>query len=305
VTPYLQTDRLSLRPLTIDDAADLHRIFSDPRAMRFMPTPPHTDPDQTRRAIALDLMIPGAVYWAVRLHGSDTVIGQVNYLGQTRIAGLGYILHPDYWGQGLTAEACRPALDYGFTTLGHDRVELWIDENNAASLRVAQKLGFRPRGWLALKYSHERDHHFMLVWGMLAQEWLPDAPATPPATAFFTVEPVLMVRDIRAATEFYRDRLGFHLDFLYGEPPYHAGVSRGEWSGSLVSIQLSQAKPDHEINPAAYLHIRVSSAIDALHAQYHNAGVEIIAAPEDKPWGFREFAIKDLDGHVLVFATIV
>jgi ribosomal-protein-alanine N-acetyltransferase len=59
---------------------------------------------------------------------------------------MGYIIRRDFWGQGLTAEACRAALGYGFDVLGLDRVELWIDTTNYASQRVAQKLNFRVKG---------------------------------------------------------------------------------------------------------------------------------------------------------------
>lgn len=297
----LHTDRLTLRPLTPDDAPGLFEIYRDARAMHFMPTPPHTDSAETRAMIERDTSYDGAVHWAVRRQGDDRIIGQVNYLGGTRIPGMGYILHPDFWGQGLTIEACRAALDYGFTQLGHDRVELWIDETNAASLRVAQKLGFNIVGRIAHKYRHKDTHHFMLVWGLRVGEEADKSPAAA-APMFFAAEPVLHVHDVALTTDFYRDKLGFHIDFLYGDPPEHAGVSCGEWTGSLVSIQLSQIPPEREIKPAGYLHIRVSD-VDSLCRTYRAAGVNILSEPDDRPWGMREFAIKDLDGHV--FAALL
>jgi len=302
--PTLETDRLTLTPLTVDDAPDLFDLFSNVKATRFMPFPRHADPDFTRHAIAQNLKNPGAIYWSVRLKGEQRVIGQINYLGGTRIPGLGYILHPDYWGQGITVEACRAALDYGFTDLGLDRVELWIDETNTASIRVAQKLGFGPKGRIPHKYAHETRHHYMLVWGMLVAQWHGEQNPEPSIpTQFFAVEPVLMVHDIEASAAFYRDKLGFTLDFLYGDPPNHAGVSRGEWTGSIVALQLSQVPPDREITPSSHLHIRVSTDLDELHATYAANGVEVIAPPENKPWGFREFTIKDDNGHILIFGT--
>jgi len=302
--PTLHTERLTLRPITANDMADLYAIYSDPRAMRFMPSSPHASVEETQHRIGGNLSAPGAVNWAICLRGEDKVIGRVNYLGQTRIPGMGYILHPDYWGRGFTAEACRAALDYGFAHLGYDRVELWIDETNVQSIRVAQKLGFGMKGRLALKYPHEKQHHFSQVWGMLAADWRDDA--SPSAhTRFFSVEPVLMVYDVQATAHFYRDVLGFNLDFLYGDPPTHGGVSRGEWNGALVSLQLSQVPEGRSIEPAAYLHIRVDASLDALYTQYRAAGVEMVEPPGDRPWGFREFTIKDSNGHMLRFATFV
>lgn len=302
--PILETERLTLRPLQENDVEALFAIYSDPRAMAFMPILPHEKLEQSQQLLDYQRGLEGATYWAVCLKGQQRMIGQVNYLAQTRVPGMGYITHPDYWGEGYTPEACRAALDYGFGTLGYDRVELWIDETNSASSRVAQKLGFKVRGRLPNKYRHTPNFHFMLVWGMFATEWRNEADAESP-TRFFGIEPVLYTHDVQATAEFYRDKLGFHLDFLYGDPPDHAGVSRGEWSGSLVSLQLTQVPLEREIKPSANLHIRVDSNLDRLYEQYRTNGIEIIAAPDDKPWGFREFAIKDHAGHVLIFGALL
>lgn len=305
-TPTLETDRLTLRPMTLDDAADMHAIFSHPDAMRFMPTPPHDTVEQTRNNLQWDMSRNEAHMWAIRLKDSEQVIGQMHYLGETRVPGMGYIIHPDFWGQGITVEAARPVLDFGFTSLGYDLVELWIDAVNSASIRVAQKLGFTLRGSFQNKYQHKSTQFTVLVWGMLASEWDDTLTSkTKPEVEFFGVEPVLMVHDIVASTNYYRDVLGFNIDFLYGNPPTHAGVSRGKWSGAMVTIQLSQVPKDREIVPSASLFIRVDTRIDDLHAQYVANGATILEAPEDKPWGFREFAIKDMNGHVLRFATQV
>ncbi len=301
--PTLTTDRLTLQPLTADDAPDLFRIYRHPAAMRFMPTPPHSDADETRAMIERERGLAGAQHWAIRLKDTPQVIGQVNYLGNTRLPGMGYILHPDHWGQGITVEACRAALDYGFGPLGYDRVELWIDETNTASIRVAQKLGCKLRGRISMKYRHRPHEHMMLVWGVLASEWGAVERVSEERPVLLGAEPVLFCHDVQQSAEFYRDKLGFNIDFLYGEPPTHGGVSRGEWTGSMVVLQLAQVPPDREISPAAYLYIRVQDALDELFAMYQANGVEIVSAPANKPWGLREFTITDFNGHQLRFGT--
>lgn len=300
----LKTERLILQPMTLDDAADMFRIFSHPDAMGFMPTPPHENVEQTHNMLQWDMSREGAYMWAIRLKNSDTVIGQMHYLGGTRVPGMGYILHPDYWGQGIVAEAAQVVLNYGFEQIGYDRVELWIDQVNTASIRVAQKLGFTLRGQFVNKFQHRSRQHIVLVWGMLAQEWRKSA-SDPSETdvQFFGVEPVLMVHDVQATAQYYQDKLGFRIDFLYGDPPNHGGVSRGMWSGAMTSIQLSQVPPEREIVPSGHLYIRVDAGLDALYEQYNRKGVIVLAEPDNKPWGLREFVIKDMNGHVLVFAT--
>jgi [ribosomal protein S5]-alanine N-acetyltransferase len=304
VENILRTNRLSLRPYTAEHAPDLFDIFRDERAMRFMPTLPHKDAVETEAYLHAEASRPGAYLWSIFLKDESKAIGQVHILGETRLPGMGYIIHPDYWGKGIAPEACRAALPFVFENLGCDRIELWIDETNTASLRVAQKLGFMPKGRIALKYNHETSHHFMLVYGMLSDEWRGSrASQAPTATRFFSGEPVLRVADVRLTADYYRDQLGFHIDFLYGDPPTHGAVSRGEWTGSMVTVQLSQAPPERRDPSASYLYIFVDTSLDALCESFRGRGVTITAEPKTQPWGLREFAIRDLNGHTLVFAT--
>jgi RimJ/RimL family protein N-acetyltransferase/uncharacterized glyoxalase superfamily protein PhnB len=290
------TERLKLRPITGKDGTALFPIYHDPRAMRFWNTPPHQSAVETQAELARDLAFPGAHGWAICLKENDHPIGYVNFLGQTPIPGMGYILHPDYWGRGIVPEACRAVLPYGFEQLGYDRVELWINEDNAASIRVAQKLGFGLKGQIPLKYNHENVHHVMLVFGLAAE---PEDPAA----RFFRVEPVLKVHNVEKTANFYRDVLGFRINFLYGSPPSHAGVSRGDWTGSGVTIQLSQAAAGQPLASSGSLHILVGTGLDALFETYLTRGAAILNEPASRPWGMRDFTISDCDGHLLTFAT--
>lgn len=301
IVPRLHTDRLILRPISADDLPAFFEIFRSGEAMCFMPTLPHTGLEDTQAWFETEVARPGEHHWAVCLKETEAVIGHVNYLNSP-IPGMGYILHPDAWGQGYTVEAARAALDYGFDHLGYERVELWIDDTNTRSMRVAQKLGFGLKGRIALRFRHETRHHHMFVYGMRAHEWRGDnAPVDP--SQFFNAEPVLYVHDVATSVRFYVEKLGFHLDFTYGDPPVHAAVSRREWTGSGVIIQLTQVPPERDIQPAGHLYIFTDVKIDELYAAYRDNGVEIVFAPVDQPWGLREFSVRDLNGHRLVFST--
>ncbi|MCB8945031.1 MAG: GNAT family N-acetyltransferase [Ardenticatenaceae bacterium] len=298
----LLTERLRLRPLTPDDAPALFRVFGDAQTMRFMPSLPHQTVAETQAHIERELAMVGSHNWAICWRDSEEALGHINYLGQTRLPGMGYIVRRDVWGQGIVPEACRAVLAFGFEDLGFDRVELWIDQDNVASQRVAQKLDFRLKGRLAMKYAHRASQHMMRVYGLGAYEWRGEAKPVD-EVRFFNVQPVLLVHDVRETADFYQQKLGFGLDFLYGDPPVHGSVSRGQWSGALVNIQLSQVPPEREIVPSAYLYIHVGTNIDELCAEYRAKGVTIADEPMTYPWGMREFAVRDLNGHLLRFAT--
>lgn len=301
--PRLTTERLTLEPLSLKNVNDLFTMFSDARAMRFMPTLTHESVDETRAWFESEMSRSEEKYWAVRLKGKKKVIGYVNFLGETRFPGMGYMIAPDYWNQGYATEACRVVLQYGFEQLAYDRVELWINEANRASRRVAQKLGFDIKGRIPQKYPHETTYHHMLVYGLLAQDW-PTKPIDKNLpTRMFRVEPVLRVSDVAATVAFYQDKLGFKVDFMFGEPANHAAVSQGEWTGSTVTIQITQAPQNRELTPSSYLYIFVDTNLVSLFEKYRDLGVEIVSEPKKQPWGMQEFVIKDLQGYVIVFGT--
>ena len=297
MTEVLQTERLHLRPISPEeDAAALFEIYRNPQAMRFMPTPPHRNLEETKAELTQSLAYQGAVGWVVCMRKDPRPIGYVNFLGEVSIPGMGYILHPDYWGKGITPEACRTVLAYGFEKLNYDRVELWINQDNAASIRVAQKLGFKLRGKIPQKYNHEKVHHIMLVFGLAVGE-------DDPGGDFFKGEPVLNVADVEKTAVYYRDMLGFRIDFFYGSPPTHAAVTRGSWTGSGVTIQLSQALAGEAVTPTGSLHIQVGVNLDALYQDYLQRGVTMLHEPATRPWGMRDFSIRDCNGFLLTFAT--
>jgi catechol 2,3-dioxygenase-like lactoylglutathione lyase family enzyme len=170
---------------------------------------------------------------------------------------------------------------------------------------VAQKLNFRLKGRVPLKYAHETKEHIMQIYGLWAHEWRGE-PEPERQTRFYRTEPVLLVHDVAKTAEFYRDKLGFHIDFLYGDPPIQAGISRGDWTASGAIIQLSQIPPERSIVPlSGYLYIFVGRDIDSLYETYQAARVTIRDEPTSYPWGLREFAIEDNNGHILRFGTHV
>ena len=122
----------------------------------------------------------------------------------------------------------------------------------------------------------------------------------------FGLQPILPVRNVAASVAWYRDVLGFDLDFMYGDPPAHARVSGGgpaEHGPIPVRIQLSQpSRYDDRPLGRAHLMIHVGVDVDGLYHEYAARGVEVVMEPTSQPWGLREFTIADPDGHLLRFA---
>lgn len=149
------TPRLRLRHARPGDLAALHGVLSDPRATRWWSTPPHGALEETQ--VWLDAMIAG------NASGSDDFVIEregvvIGKAGFWRLPDVGYILHPDHWGQGLASEAVGAAVDHVFRTGSLDVVTADVDPANAASIRLLERLGFGLTG------SAERTWHIGGAW---------------------------------------------------------------------------------------------------------------------------------------------
>ena len=137
------TARLKLRHARIDDLQAIHAVLSDAEAMRWWSTLPHTDIGQTRAW--LEGMIQnaeaGAADFVVEHEGQ--VIGKA---GCWRLPEVGYILHPRAWGQGLGREAMGAVIDHVFATSDVPALHADVDPDNAASIRLLERLGFVRTG---------------------------------------------------------------------------------------------------------------------------------------------------------------
>ncbi|MFV2053751.1 GNAT family N-acetyltransferase [Aliiroseovarius sp. YM-037] len=139
----IKTERLLLRRARMDDLEDLHRIFSDPRAMRYWDCLPYADIAQTEHLLA-------AIVAASPPASDDFVIeheGQaIGKAGCWRSGEIGFILHPDHWGKGLAQEALSVVIPHAFENLPIDRLEADVDPRNSASLMLLSRFGFREVG---------------------------------------------------------------------------------------------------------------------------------------------------------------
>ena len=106
----------------------------------------------------------------------------------------------------------------------------------------------------------------------------------------------LYVSDVPAAVDFYTSRLGFSPGFTWGDPPTMAGVSLGE-----VQIFLQRGRPDPE---GCALHFVIGDA-DELFEFQRTQGVEIVEPPGDRPYGLRDYTVRDLHGHLLGFGHYI
>lgn len=163
------TPRLTLRSARPDDLEAMHAVLSDPRATRWWSTPPHESLDQT--TTWLEGMIangPDQPDFVIERDGR--VIGKAGFW---RLPDVGYILHPDYWGQGFAAEAVGAAVDHVFATRDLDELTADVDPENAASIRLLERLGFVRTGYAERTWNVGGEWKDSLYYGLSRAGWSP------------------------------------------------------------------------------------------------------------------------------------
>lgn len=139
----IRTERLLLRHARLDDIEPLHTVLSDPIAMRWWSSVPHVSLNETRAWVEAMMAgsVAGAPDFVVEWNGR--AIGKAGFW---KLPDVGYILHPDAWGQGLASEAVGAAIDHVFAEGLTDIVTADVDPENTASIRLLERLGFTCTG---------------------------------------------------------------------------------------------------------------------------------------------------------------
>jgi predicted lactoylglutathione lyase len=109
--------------------------------------------------------------------------------------------------------------------------------------------------------------------------------------------PEVPVADLAGALAYYRDRLGFTVDWA-DEQLGLAGVSQDGARVFLAAAQYRSAA-GNRAPIVLWVNLDNRAEVDALHERWDAAGAEIVAAPEAKPYKLYEFFAHDLDGNVL------
>ena len=113
---------------------------------------------------------------------------------------------------------------------------------------------------------------------------------------------VLAVCDLEASTRFYVDVLGFRRDFGDGSDGW-SFLSRDGFR--LMLGGCPGERPAGELGDHSYFAYLTVEGLDRLHDEMAARGAQVIAGPEDQPWGMREFSIRTPDGHRIRFGEPV
>jgi ribosomal-protein-alanine N-acetyltransferase len=148
ITPILETERLFLRRLIMDDLNELFALYSDPEIRKYFPegvlSLEETE-DELKWHMNGHPEHAELGLWATIHKQTGKFIGRCGLLpweidGRLEVE-IAYLLDKKFWGQGLATEAAKAILDYGFEKLNLTRLICLIDPENIASQCVAKKIG--------------------------------------------------------------------------------------------------------------------------------------------------------------------
>jgi len=142
----IRTTRIVLRPITIADLDELHRVWTDPEMRRYIWDGVAISRDDAAQLIARSTDYfeeLGFGLWATRFAGEADIIGFCGfwYFRDPPELELIYGLLPLYWGKGLATESARAMIEYGFEILSFESIVATTDAANLASTGVMERAG--------------------------------------------------------------------------------------------------------------------------------------------------------------------
>lgn len=177
ISTKLETERLYLRPLTLADTDFVFQHFSDLAVTQYlMDEPPVTEYDQAQAIVQFYQDPAGKNHnrWVLIRKADQQLIGTCGYHKWEKRycrAEIGYDLAPAAWGQGYMTEALRIVIQHGFARMGLNRIEALVYVANERSLRLLQRLGFKPEGILRDYFCLDGKFYDHTLLALLQREW--------------------------------------------------------------------------------------------------------------------------------------
>ena len=142
--PTIATERLCLRPFTLEDSSTMHQIINGKDVLKYFPGSKTVTETQVQRMIERMLthwQEKAYGLWAVELQETGALLGRcgLQHIDETDEVEIDFIFGRDYWGNGFATEAGNASLQYGFTHLTQQTIVGIVHPDNMASQRVLEK----------------------------------------------------------------------------------------------------------------------------------------------------------------------
>ena len=156
--PLIETERLRLRKISRKDVNEIFFLRSDKRVLHYLdkaPAKTKKDAYDFIKIVHNAEKNADGITWGITLKNIEKIIGTIGFWRMQKEhyrAEIGYILHPDYWGKGITQEAIAVVIKYGFEVMKLHSIEANVNPDNTASIRLLEKNGFVREAYFKENY---------------------------------------------------------------------------------------------------------------------------------------------------------
>lgn len=176
--PELETPRLYLKKMNLEQAQDLLEFWGDDEVTRYTDFESFKDVQKAEEIISWvnsRFLEQNGIRWGIYLKESSKLIGTCGFNSWITDRGnksvIGYDLHRSYWGKGYMYEALRVMIPYGFQEMKLHRIEADVDPANIGSQKLLEKLHFTKEGCLRDNGYWKGQYWTTLIYGLLENEF--------------------------------------------------------------------------------------------------------------------------------------
>ncbi|MEO6490793.1 MAG: GNAT family protein [Ferruginibacter sp.] len=158
--PTIETERLLLREVTVNDVAEMYFLRSSRIVTEHFNRAPDASLEETK--LKIDQILESQkknenVFWVIAFRSEPgKMIGNIGYwniVNEHYRAEIGYLLNPDHWRKGIMKEALIAVVDHGFNKIKLHSIEANINPDNAASGYLLESCGF-------VKEAHHKENYY-------------------------------------------------------------------------------------------------------------------------------------------------
>lgn len=174
----ISSDRVYLREMTEEDWVDVHAYASQERVSLYQPWGPNSEDDTKAfvQQILEDARKENRTRYVLAIihkeHDQLIGAGELTIKDEQNGSGeIGYIVHPDYWGQGYATEAAVLLLTFGFERCALHRIAATCDPRNSRSAKVLEKVGMTKEGRIRHHIKLKEGWRDSFLYSVLEDEW--------------------------------------------------------------------------------------------------------------------------------------
>lgn len=167
--PVLETERLVLRKISMEDAADMFVLRTNEAAMKYINKPKLNSIEDAKDLIN-KMNEPERLPWGITLKNENKIIGTIGFHRVEKEhyrAEIGYMLDPGYWNTGLMSEAIAKVINFGFNEMKLHSIEAIINPGNTISRKILQKFNFIQEAYFKENFFFEGKFYDSEVYSLI------------------------------------------------------------------------------------------------------------------------------------------